>query len=206
MKKSIPVIVALLLMLVICVISCADANTPDDTTDANESTSDVTRGERVFGYDPSTTPAYVPVDEADVNPIPFVTFHEEKMETDYDKDNFEVTLEKDTYPINFTGVVINVKNLNGKCFEMFIHPYLEKWNEETESWELIEHGGAYFDFVYYNWKQYKPEATIAFARKHIAQEYKELITPGTYRLQVFVGPEAIYTPTFTVTTEYELDK
>ena len=206
MKKSIPVIVALLLMLVICVISCADANTPDDTTDAVGGSSETPRQTIGTADVPSEPPRYVPVAEADLFPVPFVTYSENELEQDYDKDNFEVTLEKDTYPINFTGVVINVKNLNGKCFEMFIHPYLEKWNEETESWDLIEHGSAFFSPVYYNWKQYKPEATIAFARKHIAQEYKELITPGTYRLQVFVGPEAIYTPTFTVTTEYELDK
>ena len=203
MKKSIPAIVALLLMLVICVISCADANTPDDTTDAVESASDATSGERIAHYDPGTTPAYTPVAEADLA-VSRELYPEEDMEKDYD--NFEITLEKDTYPSNFTDVAINIKNLNGKYFELFVFPYLEKWNEETESWELLEYGTAYFAFYNFNWEQCESEVTLYFRRKHIAQEYKASITPGTYRLQVFVGPEAIYTPTFKVTTEYELDK
>lgn len=206
MKKSIPAIIALLLMLVICAISCAERNSPDDTTDTVENASDTPRQTIGTADIPSEPPRYIPVDEADLFPVPFITYHEKKMETDYDKDNFEVTLEKDTYPSNFTQVTVKVKNLNDKCFEMFIYPYLEKWNEKNESWELIEYGTAFFSPVYYNWKQYKPEAELYFKRKNIAQEYKASITPGTYRLQVFVGPEAIYTPTFTVTTEYELDK
>lgn len=195
MKKIIPVFVSAILILLICIVSCAENYSPEDTMGTTENTSETESRRYVLGYDPGTAPAYVPVAEKELFPVTLKTYAPEDMEQDYD--NIEVTLEKSTYSVDTLSIDITVKNLNGKCFDVFIMPYLEKWDEETESWIIIKYGTSYFDFNIFNWRSYEPETTLTYMKKCITHNDRPLIVPGIYRFEVFCGPNSFYSPTFT---------
>lgn len=134
--------------------------------------------DRVGRIDQSSPPRYAGFNMTDT------------LDVEKEYDDIEVKLRYETYPLN-AYVYVHVVNADGKIFDVFSIPYIEKWDNENGEWVRLSYCPdlAYDESGWYACEGYM---VLELDPYYVYEPIEE----GTYRLVVFAGGKTFYTASF----------